>query len=96
MDSIRIDRCNSGQSIFDDLSQNTRIFIIPKRNSRIRGKRGWRNIIRRFMNNPMTYPREYFKRSDSEEGFSADKKSTGHMIFQRRKERARNQDSARG
>ena len=39
------------------------------------------------MNDPVAYLREYFKRSYSEAGFSSDKRSTGHMIFQRRKDR---------
>ena len=87
LDSIRLDRYYSGQIILDDFSENTRIFIIPKKNSRIRGKKGWRDIIRRFMNDPIAYLREYFRRSNSEAGFSADKRTTGHMIFQKRKDR---------
>ena len=85
--SIRLDRYYSGQSILDDFSENTRIFIIPKKNSRIRGSRAWRDMILRFMNDPVAYLREYFKRSNSEAGFSSDKRSTGQMIFQRRKDR---------
>ena len=87
LESVRLDRYYSGQSILDDFSENTKIFIIPKRNSRIRGPRGWRELIRRFMNDPIAYLREYFRRSNSEAGFSADKRSTGHMIFQRRRDR---------
>ena len=86
LDSIRLDRYYSGQGILDDFPENTRIFIIPKKNSRIRGKKGWRDIIRRFMNDPIAYLREYFRRSNSEAGFSADKRTTGHMIFQKRKD----------
>ena len=85
--SIRLDRYYSGQSILDDFSENTRIFIIPKKNSRIRGPGAWRDMILRFMNDPVAYLREYFKRSNSEAGFSSDKRSTGQMIFQRRKDR---------
>ena len=87
LESIRLDRYYSGQSILDDFSENTRIFIIPKKNSRIRGPRAWRDMILRFMNDPIAYLKEYFKRSNSEAGFSSDKRSTGHMIFQRRKDR---------
>ena len=87
LDSIRLDRYYSGQIILDDFSENTRIFIIPKKNSRIRGPKRWRDIIRRFMNDPIAYLREYFRRSNSEAGFSADKRTTGHMIFQKRKDR---------
>ena len=34
LDSIRLDRYYSGQIILDDVSENTKIFIIPKKNSR--------------------------------------------------------------
>ena len=63
------------------------IFIIPKKNSRIRGRRNWREIIRRFMNDPMNYLREYFKRNASESGFSLDKRAMGGLIYRRRKNR---------
>ena len=52
--SVRLDKYYSGQSILDDFSENTRIFILPKSNSRIRKKKGCREIIRRFMEGPMT------------------------------------------
>ena len=85
--SVRLDKYYSGQSILEDFNENTRIFIIPKSNSRIRGKKGWRGIIRQFIEDPMNYLREYFKRNASESGFSSDKRTTGGLIFQRRKDR---------
>ena len=87
LESIRLDRYYSGQSILDDFSENTRIFIIPKKNSRIRGPKRWREIIRRFMNDPIASLRDYFKRNNSKSGFPADKRSTMHLIFQRRRDR---------
>lgn len=42
-------------------------------------------MIMKFMNDPVSYLREYFKRSNTAAGFSADKRTTGHMIFQKRK-----------
>ncbi len=57
------------------------------KNSRIRGRRNWREIIRRFMDDPMNYLREYFRRNASESGFSSDKRTTGGLIYQRRKDR---------
>jgi transposase len=65
----------------------TGIFIIPKKNSKIQGPKGWKDFMRRFMNDPITYPGMYFKRNNHEAGFSAGKRSTGHMIFQKRKDR---------
>jgi len=87
INSVRLDKYYSGQSILDDSSENTRIFIIPKKNSRIRGKKGWRDIIASFMNDPMEFLKEYFKPNNSEAGFSSDKRATGWRIFQRRDDR---------
>ncbi len=87
IESVRLDKYYSGHSILDDFSENTMIFLIPKKNSRIRGRRNWREIIRRFMDDPMNYLREYFKRNASESGFSSDKRTTGGLIYQRRKDR---------
>jgi len=47
INSVRLDKYYSGQSVLDDFSENTSILIIPKRNSRIRGKKGWRIFQRR-------------------------------------------------
>ena len=85
--SVRLDKYYSGQSILEDFNENTRIFLIPKSNSRMRGRRGWKEMIRRFIDDPMNYLREYFKRNASESGFSSDKRTTGGLIFQRRKDR---------
>jgi transposase len=53
IESVRLDRYYSGQSILDDFSENRKIFIIPRKNFRIRGSRRWSEIILRFMNDPM-------------------------------------------
>ena len=63
------------------------IFLIPKSNSRIRGRRNWREMIRRFVDDPTNYLREYFRRNASESGFSSDKGTTGGLIYHRRKDR---------
>ena len=60
MDSIILDRYYSGQSILDDFSENTRIFIIPKKNSRRSRPREWRDMLLMYMNDPVAYLREYF------------------------------------
>ena len=80
--SVRLDKYYSGKSILEDFNENTMIFLIPKSNSRIRGRRNWREIIRRFMDDPMDYLMEYFRRNASESGFSSDKRTTGGLIHQ--------------
>ncbi|MCL4332711.1 MAG: hypothetical protein M1162_04250 [Candidatus Thermoplasmatota archaeon] len=79
----RLDRYCSGQSIPDGFSENTGISIMPKKNSSIGWEKGWRDIIRRFMDDPVGY----LRRSNSEAGFSSDKRPTWRMRFQRRKDR---------
>ncbi len=85
--SVRLDKYHSGQSILEDFSETTRIFLIPRSNSRIRGRKNWKNMIRQFMEDPMNYLREHFRRNASESGFSVDKRTTGGTIYQRRKDR---------
>jgi transposase len=87
LQSVRLDRYYSGQSILDDFGENTKIFVIPRKNSRIRGRKGWRDIIRRFMEDPISYLREYFKRNNSEAGFSSDKRFLGGIMTRRRADR---------
>ena len=84
---VRLDKYNSGQSILDDFGENTKIFVIHRKNSRIRGRKGWRDIIRRFMEDPISYLREYFKRNNSEAGFSSDKRFLGGIMTRRRADR---------
>ena len=87
LESVRLDKYYSGQSILEDFNENTMIFIIPKKNSRIRGRSKWIDIIRRFMDNNMNYLREYFKRNALESGFSSDKRTTGNLVYQWRNDR---------
>jgi Transposase len=85
--SARLDKYHSGENILEDFIENTIIFIIPKKNSRIRKRSKWRDFIMRFMDDPMNYLREYFKRNALESGFSSDKRTTGGLIYQRRNDR---------
>ena len=88
LENVRLDRYYSWRIIPVDFSENTKIlFIIPKKNSRIRGSKRWRVIIRSLMGDPIAYLREYFKRNNSESRFSADRRSTKHPIFQKRRDR---------
>lgn len=78
--SARPDRYHSGRSILDDLGEGTGI-------SRIRGRKGWRGIVRRFMDDPIAYLEECFRRNNSEAGFSAGKRSLGGIMTGRRSDR---------
>ena len=89
IDSIRLDRYYSSPSYIDKLG-NTKVYIIPKKNSTLRGSQKWRARIREFVNDTMDYLEKYHKRSNSESGFAADKKMLGWNMAQRRDDRISN------
>ncbi|MHB1709745.1 MAG: ISNCY-like element ISFac3 family transposase [Thermoplasmataceae archaeon] len=89
MDSIRLDRYYSTPSYMDELG-NTKVFVIPKKNSTLNGSLKWKNTMKDFVENTMPYLEQYHQRSNSESGFAADKKMLGWNIAQRRDDRIDN------
>ena len=85
--SVGLDKYHSGENILEDFIENTIIFIILKKNSRIRKRSKWMDFIMRFMDDNMNYLREYFKRNALESGFSSDKRTTGNLVYQWRNDR---------
>ncbi|EQB72083.1 MAG: transposase [Ferroplasma sp. Type II] len=89
MDSIRLDRYYSSPSYMDKLGE-TKVFVIPKKNSTLNGSLKWKNAMKDFVENTMPYLEQYHQRSNSESGFAADKKMLGWNIAQRRDDRIDN------
>ena len=89
LSSMRLDRYYSSATYVDKLGK-TKVFIIPRKNSTLNGSQKWKGTIREFLNNTMPYLEQYHKRSNSESGFSADKKMLGWNIAQRRDDRIDN------
>ena len=89
MDSIRLDRYYSTPSYVDNLGE-TKVFVIPKKNSTLNGSLKWKNTMKDFIENTMPYLEQYHQRSNSESGFAADKKMLGWNIAQRRDDRIDN------
>ena len=89
LSSMRLDRYYSSPTYVDRLGK-TKVFIIPRKNSTLNGSQKWKGTIREFLNNTMPYLEQYHKRSNSESGFSADKKMLGWNIAQRRDDRIDN------
>lgn len=85
--STRLDKYYSHQSIPDEFDPETTIYIIPKKNATIKGSSSWKQIITRFVEDPIFHLREYYKRNNSESGFSADKRMCGWKIWQRKDDR---------
>ena len=86
MDSIRLDRYYSFPSYMDGLD-NTKVFVIPKKNSTLNGSKKWKDTMREFVENTIPYLEEYHQRSNSESGFAADKKMLGWNVAQKRNDR---------
>ena len=82
MNSIRLDRYYSFPSYMDNLG-NTKVFVIPKKNSTLNGSSKWKDTMREFIENTMHYMKDYHQRSNSESGFAADKKMLGWNVVQR-------------
>ena len=85
--TARLDRYYSYQSTLNYFDDETVLYIIPKSNTKINGSSRWRNIFKRMMRDPLSYLIEYYKRENSESGFSADKRMVGWKIWQKRDER---------
>lgn len=89
IDSARLDKYYTYQSIVDGFDKNTRIYILPKSNTTINGSKKWHEIWKSIMYDTMSYLREYYKRENSECGFSGDKRSNGWEVWQKRDDRVR-------
>jgi transposase len=85
--SERLDRYYSVQSTIKYVDNETVLYILPKSNTTINGNSKWRKIFRNMMKDPLSYLIEYYKRENSESGFSADKRMFGWKIWQKKDER---------
>ncbi|MEM5793314.1 MAG: ISNCY family transposase, partial [Candidatus Aenigmatarchaeota archaeon] len=85
--SIRLDRYHSHQSIINEFNPNTKIYIIPKKNSTIKGLPKWKEILKNFVTNTFSHLNEYYKRNNSESWFSVDKRMCGWKVWQKREDR---------
>lgn len=87
INSTRLDKYYSHQTITESFGKETMIYVIPKKNATIKGSPEWKNIIKSFVFDPFTHLYEYFKRNMSENGFSVDKNLCGRKVFQKLEER---------
>jgi len=84
--SIRLDRYYSGPSTVKQFGDST-CYLIPKKNVSLKNGLKWNEMLTRFVKDTFGYLKEYFKRNNSESGFSADKKLFGWKINQKRDDR---------
>jgi len=88
--SVRLDKYFSGQEYVELLEEkfgDVSAYLIPKKNATVRGTRGWKIMLRDFVDDPRSFLHEYFKRNQSESAISEDKRRFGWRIAQRKEDR---------
>lgn len=84
--SIRLDKYHSTQTSVDSFGGTT-VYIIPKKNATVKGSLKWKKTMKEYVCNTIAYLEQYYKRQNSESGFSQDKKWFGWKVEQRREDR---------
>jgi len=84
--SGRFDKYFSSRKVLEIFDRKTIIYVIPKKNISKIGLR-WSRIIRRIIEGPYKFLKDYFGRNLSEAGYSSDKRRFGWMIRQKREDR---------
>lgn len=90
VNSIRLDKYFSTQKDIEIITndhKNVKCYLIPKINATIKGCSYWKDMLKRFVNNTQDFLFEYYKRNQSESGFSEDKKRIGWKLGQKRFDR---------
>ena len=87
INSVRLDKYYSYRSIANEFGIETKIYIIPKKNATIRGSYKWKKMLKELIDRPYSFLKEYYKRNNSESGFSMDKRLCGWKVWQRREDR---------
>ena len=85
--SVRLDKYFSESSYVSLFDKDTEVYVIPKKDATLNGSQKWKDTMREFVTDTYQYLKEYYKRENSEAGFSADKKLFGWEIAQRREDR---------
>ncbi len=84
--SIRLDRYYSGKNLVKKLNKDfsgIKCYLIPKKGTKVKGGTAWLNMLNKFYKNTNKFFKEYFKRNQSESGFSEDKRRFGWRIPQK-------------
>ena len=85
--SARFDRYYTNRETIKKFGKNTKLYLIPKKNSTIRGSTEWKKMLVNFIENTFDYLKEYYRRENSEAGYSVDKRRCEWKVWQKRPER---------
>lgn len=96
VNSIRLDRYYSRQKyvkiLEENLGENLKVYLIPKKNATIKGSWKWKRMLNQFVNHTKEFLKEYYQRNQSESGFSEDKRRLGWKIPQKIEQRIQTAD----
>jgi len=53
-----------------DVFANARFYLIPRKNCTTKGSKKWKRMLSSFLSDPFAHLKEYFRRNNSESGFS--------------------------
>jgi transposase len=87
VDSVRLDRYYTYQSIVKKFDLDAKFYILPKKNTTVNGSSKWHEIWRDLMWDTMVFLKEYYRRESSESSFASDKRSNGWQVWQRHSDR---------
>jgi transposase len=86
IDSMSLDKYFSSRKVLRLFGREAALYLIPKKNIVNFGLE-WSRIIRRMIEDPYLFIKNYYLRNLSETGFSADKRRFGGVIRQKREDR---------
>ncbi len=86
INSIRLDRYYSHPCDVN-LFPDSKVYIIPRTDAKLGHGIHWYETMKSFVQDTMKYLEEYFKRNNSESGWSGDKKMFGWNVKQKRADR---------
>jgi transposase len=84
--TVRLDKYYSSRKVLDLFGNDTTVYVMLKKNLSRIGLQ-WLNVIRKIMESPYLYLKDYLRRNLSEAGYSSDKSRFGGVIRQKRDDR---------
>jgi len=86
IDTLSLDKYFSSRKVLKLFGKETALYLIPKKNITNMGLE-WTRIVKKMIEDPYLFLKNYYLRNLSESGFSSDKRRFGGVIRQRREDR---------
>ena len=73
IETVRLDKYYSFPSYVDKFG-DAKVYVIPRKNATFRGSWKWKRTMENFVSETLSYLEQYYRRNNSESGFSTDKR----------------------